>query len=90
MLHVAVPAGAIFHVTSKRRREVVFDAALRTKTEAAARRLHELLAAGVTPPAVLKPRCRGCSLQPLCLPAVLAETRPVKRYCQQLYVVGPD
>jgi CRISPR-associated exonuclease Cas4 len=90
MLQVEVPAGAIFHVSSKHRREVTFDAALRAKTEAAARRLHELMAAGVTPPAVLKPRCRGCSLRPLCLPAVLTEKTPIERYCRQLYRVGPD
>ncbi len=90
MLQVAVPAGAIFHLASRRRREVVFDSTLRAKTEDTARRLHELLAAGVTPPAVLKPRCRGCSLQSLCMPAVLAESRPVANYCRQLYVASPE
>jgi CRISPR-associated exonuclease Cas4 len=57
MLGVAVPAGAIFHIKSKRRREVVFTAALQAKTESTARRLHELVASGMTPPPVLKPRC---------------------------------
>jgi len=55
MLGVAVPSGAIFHIRSKRRREVPFTAELRAKTEDAARRLHALVAAGVTPPPVLKP-----------------------------------
>jgi CRISPR-associated exonuclease Cas4 len=88
MLQTEVPAGAIFHQISRRRRDIVFDAALRTRTEEAVRRLHELLAAGVTPPAVLKPRCRGCSVRPLCLPEVLAEARHVEQYCQRLYHLG--
>ncbi len=44
MLGMPVPVGAIYHTTSRGRREVVFSALLRAKTEAAAARLHELLA----------------------------------------------
>lgn len=90
MLGMEVPAGAVYHLTSRRRRDVAFDPALRARTEEAARRLHELLASGVTPPPVVKPRCRGCSLRPLCLPGLLAEARPIQRYCQQLYQIGAD
>jgi CRISPR-associated exonuclease Cas4 len=88
MLGVAVPAGAVFHVRSRRRREVVFDADLRARTEEAVRRLHELLAAGVTPPPVVKPQCRGCSVRPLCLPEALAAPRSIAGYCRRLYQVG--
>jgi CRISPR-associated exonuclease Cas4 len=87
MLGVAVPAGAIFHIKSRRRREVVFDERLRTKTEDAARRLHALLAASVTPP-VVKPRCQGCSLRELCMPDALAEARRAGKYVESLYIVG--
>ena len=91
MLGVAVPAGAIFHVKSKRRREVVFDESLRRKTEETARRLHELFASGVTPPAVLKPQCRGCSLHELCLPELLSTRDRATRYARRLYVIeGSD
>lgn len=84
MLDVSVPRGAIFHIKSKRRREVIFTEKLRHKTVAAAARLHELIAAGVTPPAVLKPQCDGCSLRAICLPE-LAATRPsVDEYCRSL------
>jgi CRISPR-associated exonuclease Cas4 len=90
MLSVAVPAGAIYHLSSRRRRDVVFDAALRQRTEDAARRLHELLDSRVTPPAILKPRCRGCSLRSLCMPEVLSEVRPMQQYCQRLYQIGTE
>jgi hypothetical protein len=57
---------------------------LRAKTEAAAARLHELIAAGVTPPAVLKPQCDGCSLRAICLPELPSGGSIVKRYCETL------
>src|SRR5206468_4225676 len=50
MLGVPVPAGAVYSVKSRRRREVLFDAALRRATEDAAGRLHALLASGAAPP----------------------------------------
>ena len=63
MLGVPIPAGAMFHVQSRRRREVLFDADLRRRTEDAAVRLHALLAAGATPPPIVHPKCRQCSVQ---------------------------
>jgi CRISPR-associated exonuclease Cas4 len=80
MLGVGVPAGAVFHIKSKRRRDIDFTPGLRAKTEAAARKLHELVASGRTPPPVLKPRCKGCSLFDLCMPGLLMETSRLRRY----------
>lgn len=87
MLGVPVPRGAIFHIKSKRRREVVFTDKLRKKTEATAARLHELIASGVTPAAVLKPQCDGCSLREVCLPELADQTARVERYCRELFQV---
>jgi CRISPR-associated exonuclease Cas4 len=88
MLGVAVAAGAIYHVKSKRRQEIVFTPALRAQTEEAARRLHELFASGVTPPPVLKPRCRGCSLHDLCMPELLGQASRAHDYQRRLFAVG--
>jgi CRISPR-associated exonuclease Cas4 len=88
MLGVAVPAGAIFHIKSKRRREVMFMPELRGRTEAVARRLHELVAAGITPPPVLKARCRGCSLHDRCMPELLSRPEAVGSYHQSLFVLA--
>ena len=87
MLGVPVPRGAIFHIQSKRRREVLFTDKLRKKTEATAARLHELIALGITPAAVLKPQCEGCSLREVCLPELGNQTARVEQYCRELFQV---
>lgn len=88
MLGVAVPAGAIYHLKSRRRREIDFTPALRAKTEEAARRLHELVASGRTPAPVLKPRCKGCSLRELCLPELLGQPDRARAYQKSLFVLA--
>lgn len=85
MLGAAVPRGAIFHVKTKRRHEVEFTDKLRRKTEDAAARLHELIAAGVTPPAVLKPQCDGCSLRQMCMPEITSRRGDVERYVRAMF-----
>lgn len=68
MLGAAVPAGALFYGTTRRRTDVVFDAPLRARTEEAARRFHELMATGTTPRAQREAKCDGCSMLDLCMP----------------------
>lgn len=68
MLETHVPAGAIFYGQPRRREQVEFDASLRAQTEATARRLHELIASGKTPPAEPGEKCAACSLLELCMP----------------------
>jgi CRISPR-associated exonuclease Cas4 len=88
MLGTPVPAGAIFHLRSRRRREVVFDSALRRTTEEAAERLHALVASGVTPPPVLHPKCKACSLHDACLPEIVAAPDACRRYALALFTVS--
>ncbi len=90
MLAVSITAGAVYHVRSRRRREVAFDEPLRAKTAHTAVRLHELVASGQTPPPVLKPRCRGCSLHAECFPEVLSRPAQCNRYLQRLYQIHPE
>jgi CRISPR-associated exonuclease Cas4 len=80
MLGVAVPAGALFYGATRRRFDVTFDPLLRAETEQAARQLHELLAAGITPRAAREPKCDHCSLLGLCLPDATAPGRSAARY----------
>ncbi|MBA3356163.1 MAG: CRISPR-associated protein Cas4 [Pyrinomonadaceae bacterium] len=68
MFSVAVPEGFIYHAASKRRRKVIFDEQLRAETERTIEAVRTLLAKGEVPPAVLLPRCDGCSLRSICLP----------------------
>ena len=54
MFGFAVQRGAVFHAQSKRRREVEFDAALRSLTEQAIADLHLLVDSSTVPPAIFK------------------------------------
>jgi CRISPR-associated exonuclease Cas4 len=90
MSGVAVPAGAVFHARSGRRREVVFDDALRRDTEEAVARLHQLLASNLTPPPVVHPKCRQCSLYQLCLPELVADHSAYERAARALFQVRPE
>ena len=85
MLGVAVDRGAIYHVKSRARREVAFSAPLRAETEAAVGRLHAIVASGRVPPAVIKPRCRGCSLRGVCLPDAFGHPARVGRMVLDLF-----
>src|SRR5262245_16207168 len=58
MLGASVPAGAIYHVRSRRRRSITFDADLRRRTEEAVTRLHALLAQECAPPPIPHPKCK--------------------------------
>jgi CRISPR-associated exonuclease Cas4 len=85
MLGVPVPKGAIYHTSSRGRREVEFSPILRAKTEAAAIRLHELLASRKVPAPELKPRCRGCSIRGVCLPEVFGHPERVDHLTSRLF-----
>lgn len=85
MLGVPVPAGAVFHVRSKRRRDVPFTPHLRDQTRRAAERLHNLLWQRTAPPAVLHPKCKQCSLHAVCLPELLAAPAAYHRLAGSLF-----
>lgn len=68
----AVPLGAIYHATSRRRREVAITPELRQAVETCVAEVRAALSAPTLPPPVNDQRCRGCSLIDLCQPAPLA------------------
>ena len=68
----AVPEGALYYATSKRRRVVAIDAALRATVRTTAAAVRAMLAAGTLPPPTEdERRCRGCSLRDRCQPQAL-------------------
>ncbi|HUG26116.1 CRISPR-associated protein Cas4 [Piscinibacter sp.] len=83
MQGITIPAGALFYGSTRRRHDVAFDEVLRTATETAARRLHELVRSRVTPRAVRAPKCDSCSLIDLCLPDATCRSRSARRYVEQ-------
>lgn len=79
MLHVPVPAGAVFDGRAKRRDAVKFDEPLCQEVERLAARMHQILQSGRTPPAVYAKKCEGCSMKPICLPSAV-ESSSASRY----------
>ena len=80
MLGCAIPQGYIFYFGSARREEVLFSKELRQHTEETIRLAFTLIEQDELPPPLsgkttrrsslptLHPKCRDCSLEPLCLP----------------------
>lgn len=75
MLGIKIPNGALFYGENKRRHDVAFDENLRTITESTATRLHAMIDARITPPAMREPKCESCSLLELCMPDALKYKR---------------
>lgn len=70
MLRRAVPAGALFYATSKRRRVVAFNAELRQRVVTATAAVRAQIENREVPPPVNDARCKQCSLVELCQPSV--------------------
>jgi CRISPR-associated exonuclease Cas4 len=87
MLGVEIPLGAIFHVRTKRRREVRFDLPLRDKTRLAAQQLEQVLKQTSSPRPILHPKCKQCSLHDLCLPELLSAPDEYLRASASLFCV---
>lgn len=80
----AVPLGAIFHFSSRRRREVPIGPELRQAVEQATAEVRKILAATVLPVPVNDARCRHCSLIELCQPKAVAETARYRELLAEL------
>lgn len=91
MLACTIQHGSIFYFGSAHREEVMFTQELRRRTEETIQFAFTLLERGILPPPLagkqtrratlpaLHPKCRDCSLEPLCLPReVLALTQKEK------------
>lgn len=80
MFGCPVPAGALFYGTTRRRVSVSFDDALRALTADVAAGARANIALGRTPPPVLTPGCRRCSLLEACQPGRLEHPPHVARW----------
>ena len=83
-----VPKGAIFHATSRRRREVVITAELRRSVAETAGAIRAMLASGQLPPPVNDRRCEQCSLDAICEPTIAAAARRHRTALDSLF--DPD
>ncbi|MBX7129794.1 MAG: CRISPR-associated protein Cas4 [Flavobacteriales bacterium] len=85
MLGKPVPQGAIYHASSKRRREVSIDAGLRDLVEHTADDVRSIIQRGTLPPPVNDARCDQCSLKDICQPEALNDRRTQRMLRDELY-----
>jgi CRISPR-associated exonuclease Cas4 len=81
MLGGNIPSGAIFYGKTRRRMDVTFNRILRTETEDAAKKVHNLIESGMTPKAEYSKKCKKCSLYEFCMPKV---SRKVSDYLMKV------
>lgn len=82
-----VPRGAIYHHSSRRRREVIFISALRDRTAEVVTLIRTMVEAKTIPPPVNDARCNHCSLREACMPAVIGEQQRAAALVRNLFVV---
>ena len=85
MFEIAIPEGALFYGTPRRRVVVAFDEELRSLTTAASQAVRDCLASGATPRAVYdSARCDPCSLIELCEPRAVSDVRSVRTWLARM------
>jgi CRISPR-associated exonuclease Cas4 len=90
MLGVPVTAGAVFYWTTRRRHPVECTPLLRAAVEEAVTAIRVQLRAQRLPDAPNDARCRLCSLQVSCLPAVVADRARLRGIQGALFQVHGD
>jgi CRISPR-associated exonuclease Cas4 len=83
MLGISIDRADLFYGKPRRRTVVDLDSALRDRTREAAARLHALIRSGKSPPAELAPKCKHCSLRPVCMPELTARSASVRDYLER-------
>jgi CRISPR-associated exonuclease Cas4 len=88
MLDRPVPKGAIYHASSRRRREVVITQELRHLVVETANAIRAMLASGMLPSPANDGRCKECSLKDICQPEALCDRAKLAQLAAGLY--APD
>jgi CRISPR-associated exonuclease Cas4 len=84
MLQTPVERGALFYGKTRRRKEIVFDAELRSLTLSVIQSVREMFAKGETPKTEYSAkRCKACSLLELCEPEILNRKTSVKAWLSE-------
>jgi len=84
----AVARGAIYHFSSRRRRELAITPALREHVEQTVAAIRTMLSSGALPPAVNDARCEQCSLRDICQPEAMSAQKLQRNLSSTLF--DPD
>lgn len=85
-----IPHGAIYHHSSRRRREVEISKALHDKVVETVTAIRALMISGIVPPPVNDQRCPQCSLVEVCQPAALAAKNKLHLLRESLFKPEDD
>jgi CRISPR-associated exonuclease Cas4 len=77
--------GAIYHASSRRRREIIFTDELRQSVDRVAHAIRAMLASARLPPPINDRRCDECSLKSICAPAITAARARHQAVIQSLF-----
>jgi CRISPR-associated exonuclease Cas4 len=88
MLGKPVAHGAIYHASSRRRREVAITPELIRLVEETTVAIRGMLVSGVLPPPVNDGRCRECSLKEICQPEAVAVRERQHKAAAELFEVN--
>lgn len=86
----AVAHGAIYHRSSRRRREVEITAELRLKVEETVSAIRAMMGSGKLPPPVYDARCKECSLKEICSPEALTATNKLHALREELFLTEEE
>jgi len=81
----AVRKGAIYHHSSRRRREVVITDTLRLQVQETVLAIRALFASGTLPPPVNDKRCKECSLKEICQPEAIGAAKKIRTMYSELF-----
>lgn len=85
-----VPTGYIYAAADRRRHPVSIDDAARTRVLDLAEAVREVLSRTTLPVAVADRRCRGCSMNTLCMPRLLADQKRYRQALSERYQPIPE
>ena len=86
MLGFPVPKGAVYHFSSRRRREVIFTVDLRQRVRDATMAIRRIMEDDRLPPPAADARCENCSLIDSCLPFVVAGQAKLGTLHRRLFI----
>ncbi|MCL0074308.1 CRISPR-associated protein Cas4 [Dehalococcoidia bacterium] len=86
MIGQPVVRGAVYHFSSRRRREVEFNAALRERVYSTIKAIRRMLRKSELPAPVNDKRCGNCSLAESCLHAAIARPARIRSLHRTLFI----
>lgn len=84
MLNTKIQRGTFFYGKIRRRDIVEIDDTLRNQTIAIIQSVREIVSKKIVPAAEYAPKCRNCSLEPICLPKAMNQ-RKLSNYIKGIY-----